>query len=295
MFQVTLIAYLPQLLSPFCPNLHLQSQFPFLFSILPFAIKPRLILQEIRARSLSQEAFMDLNCNCRLGRIDQSWGSPNLRTPRTYHEASSITPRQPSQNYSCQISTLLPIMQQSSAVHSNSVVRALRRVSSCLSVKTSVTRVSGMKALLPLTLSTTSLDTQIYKPQQIEEIQSPVTTINRLTFGGPLELPPEDQEESPKKLQKSPRSKKLSRRGRHFPRLPLSIHPERRDIPVYTDAGSPIPSPAYFTTEFPHTLSPTNSCLSEKEWLAGCSSPNTETSPHPNDRNFTMVCCSSFS
>lgn len=234
------------------------------------------------------------NCNCRLGRIDQSWGSPNLRTPRIYHEASSITARQAPQNFSCHISAVThapSTMQQSSEVHNNSVVRAARRVSSCLSVKTPVTtRVFGMKALRPLTLSTTSLDTQVYnpqpQPQQAEELQSPVTTISRLTFGG--------QGESPKKSQKSPRSKKLSRRGRYFPRLPLSIHPERRDIPVYTDAGSPIPSPAYFTTEFPHTLSPTNSCLSEEEWLAGCSSPNTETSPHPNDRNYPMVCYFTF-
>ncbi|CAG8957319.1 hypothetical protein HYFRA_00010742 [Hymenoscyphus fraxineus] len=170
-------------------------------------------------------------------------------------------------------------MQQTPEVQSNSMIRAARRVSSCLSVKTSVTRVSGMKALLPLTLSTTSFDTQVYRPQQVEEFESPTTTINRFTFGG--------HDESPKK-QKSPRSKKLSRRGGHFPRLPLYIRPERRDIPVYTEHGSPVPSPAYFTSQFPNlnNPSPTHSS-SDEDWAVGCSSPNTETS-HPNDRMYTM-------
>ncbi|CAG8975995.1 hypothetical protein HYALB_00011550 [Hymenoscyphus albidus] len=166
-------------------------------------------------------------------------------------------------------------MQQTPEVQSSSMIRAARRVSSCLSVKTSVTRVSGMKALLPLTLSTTSFDTQVYRPQQAEEFESPTTTINRFTFGG--------HDESPKK-QKSPRSKNLSRRGGNFPRLPLYIRPERCDIPVYTEHGSPVPSPAYFTSQFSNSnnLSPTHSS-SDEDWAAACSSLNTETS-RPTDR-----------
>jgi hypothetical protein len=142
--------------------------------------------------------------------------------------------------------------------------------SSSFSVKAAV---SGMKTLLPLKLTSTF--------DSVSEVSAASPSFNRATFG---------TEESPTK--KSPRSKKLSHRGRYFPQIPLVIRPEQyRDTPVYTDAGSPIPGQAYYPQfEFWRKFSSSISSSDEDKCVSECSSPNTVASDPEYQDCVHMVC-----
>jgi hypothetical protein len=117
-----------------------------------------------------------------------------------------------------------------------------------------------MKSLLPLKLSNTSVS--------IPELSSEPPPISRTTFG------PDDSAK-----EKSPRSKKLSHRGRYFPQIPLVIRPEQyRDIPVHTDAGPPILGQSYYPQfDFWRKFSASISS-SDEDCISEFSSPDTDAS-----------------
>jgi hypothetical protein len=148
---------------------------------------------------------MEAQCTC------QGTTLPVGRQPRRlYHVATipAFSVRSLFKQNACQAAYF---SSPSKSTMQSPEIRSLKSCSSSFSAKAAV---SGMKSLLPLKLSNTTLS--------VPELHSSSPPFTPTTIG--LEDPP---------TERSPRSKKLSHRGRYFPQIPLVIRPEHyRDIRV---------------------------------------------------------------
>lgn len=155
-------------------------------------------------------------------------------------------------------------IMHSSDTDSGFRLRAAKRVSSRASIRTSV---PGMKSLLPL---------QLASPASSEFSDCPsVKSAKRSTFG--LSDPA---------LPTFPTTQDTVRRPLAFLRLPLVVRREKyRDTPIYSEAGSPVPSPAYYQAEFQLD----SSSSSDGDWVVGCESPITDPSELSPSRCLSMV------
>ncbi|KAF4626058.1 hypothetical protein G7Y89_g12103 [Cudoniella acicularis] len=184
---------------------------------------------------------------------------------RIYHMPSAITSINP--RYS-QPNSFRPSAQRfhrQSTMQSDTEaacrLRAAKRASRPSSIRTSV---SGMKSLLPLQLTPSSSDL---------ESSPSAKSIQRSTFG--LSDPA---------IPTFP-AKETARRSLQFLRLPVVIRPKQyRDTPIYSEPGSPLPSTAYYQTEFQLD----SSASSDSDWVAGCDSPITEPSEGGPSRCVSM-------
>ncbi|KAH8655166.1 hypothetical protein BGZ60DRAFT_153681 [Tricladium varicosporioides] len=154
-------------------------------------------------------------------------------------------------------------IMHSSDTDSTFRLRAAKRVSRPASIRTSV---SGMKSLIPL---------QLASPVSSEFSDCPsVKSAKRSTFG--LSDPA---------LPTFPTTQDTVRQPLAFIRLPLVVRREKyRDTPIYSEAGSPVPSPAYYQKEFQLD----SSSSSDGDWVTGCESPITEHSELSPSRCLSM-------
>lgn len=201
---------------------------------------------------------MESYCTCQISRDAIGERCTNIHQPhRLYHVVTSTTAfsLRALQRNACQASFQIP---QATSNMQSSDSRTLKRASSSFLFRTAV---SGMKALRPLKLS--------HKFQTVFEVCPEPLPINRSTFA---------PDSSPQRPQRSPNSRKLSRRGQYIPNLPLVVRPEQyRDIPIYTRTNSYLPGPVYhserdFWRDCPLPYASMSS--SDEEYVRDCSTPN---------------------